>query len=268
LPGTSQPASTPAPAGPAPGGPAVPIARKIIYNANIDIIVEDFARAEQGFRQLMRAQKDGYIADEQITGASGSQRQGKWTVRIPVGDFEAFLQDVGKLGVVQDSRRNSREVTEQFYDLEGRIKIKKAEEERIVKLLADNTGKLEDIISVERELTRVRGEIEQLVGSLRLLENLTALTTVTLTITERKNYVPPQTPTFAAMIARTFSDSVERLVDVGKTVVLIVVAIAPWLPLSALLVLLAYLFVRFLVRIVARAAAPIAPRVPPGPAGP
>src|SRR3954466_8287043 len=49
-----------APAG-NPGGPAVPVSRKIIYNASIDIIVEDFAKAEDGFRQLMRTQKDGYI---------------------------------------------------------------------------------------------------------------------------------------------------------------------------------------------------------------
>ena len=96
----------------------------------------------------------------------------------------------------------------EYYDLEARIKNKQQEETRLLKHLADSTGKLEDILAVERELTRVRGEIEQMQGRIRYLGNLSALSTVTLNVTEVRNYTPPVHPTFGnADRARTFNDS-------------------------------------------------------------
>jgi hypothetical protein len=72
-------------------------------------------------------------------------------------------------------------------------------------------------------------------GRLRLLANLTALTTVTVTINEIKNYVPPAPPTFGAQLGRTFQKSVAGLTETGKGLIVLMVAAAPWLVVLALL---------------------------------
>jgi hypothetical protein len=202
--------------------------RKIVYTAEAQIVVEEFEKAERELAQLVKEHK-GYVAQAETGGSSGSPRAGRWKVRIPVERFEEFLEAVAKLGVPQRISRDSKDVTEEFYDLEARLKAKKVQETRLLKHLEASTGKLEDILHVERELTRVRGEIEREEGRLRLLANLTALTTVTVHLQEIKNYVPPQAPTFGNTISSTFSSSLDALVNFGKGLVIAVVALAPWL---------------------------------------
>src|SRR5262249_27737277 len=106
-----------------------------------------------------------------------------------------------------------------------------------LKHLEKSTGKLEDILAVEKELTRVRGEIERFQGRRQYLEKLSALTTVTVTIHERKNYVPDksQAPAFGTTVARTFEGSLDVLASFGKGLVLLIVALVPWLVVLVLL---------------------------------
>ena len=86
----------------------------------------------------------------------------------------------------QKNTTDSQDVTEEYYDVEARIKNKRVEEERLLKHLEQSTGKLEDILKVEKEISRVRGEIERQQGRLQYLDKLSALTTVTITLHERK----------------------------------------------------------------------------------
>lgn len=232
-------------------------ARKIIYNASLDLLVEDMAAAEAAIPRLVQA-AGGYLSGQDLHGLAGHQRQGTWTARIPVDRFEAFLDSVAKLGEVQRSRRDSKDVTEQFFDTEARLKNKKVEEQRLVKLLEERTGKLEDVLSVEKELSRVRGEAEQLEGSLRLLANLTSLTTVTIGVTERRDYRPPQAPSFGTTIGRTFQSSLDALVGLGKGLVLVAVALTPWLPVFLLIGLSLWFLARKLRRVL-RAPPALAP---------
>jgi hypothetical protein len=221
------------------GGEAKPaqdekMPRKIVYTADLRVIVEDFPTAEAELKKLLK-DHHGLIAKSDITGSTGSPRSGTWKLRIPVDEFEDFLQAVAGLGVPLKNSIDSQDVTEEYYDLDTRIKNKKVEEERLRKHLDQSTGKLEEILAVEKELSRVRGEIEHQEGRLRLLANLASLTTVTVTIQEIKNYVPPQAPTFAASIAGTFSASVGLLGAFGRGLVLFGVALVPWLTILLLL---------------------------------
>ena len=172
----------------------------------------------------------GYISDTDESSDPSQQKRATWTARIPVEAFDAFVGKVGKLGELQQSKINSQDVTEEYVDLEARIKNKTEEERRLLKHLADSTGKLEEILQVEREISRVRGEVERIEGRLRYLGNVASLSTVTITVTEIKDYVPPVVPTFATQIGRTFSESSQSMVDFGKDIILGLVAIAPWVP--------------------------------------
>lgn len=215
------------------------IVRKIIYNADVHLIVDNFETGETQLKRLI-TQYNGQIASSDQRGQSGSQRTGHWKVRIPVENFDAFKAAVEKVGNLERSSINSSDVTEEFYDIEARLKNKKVEETRLLAHLEKSTAKLSDILDVEKELSRVRSEIEQMQGRLNLLTNLTNLTTVDINIREVKNYVPPTAPTFGDEVSRTLSNSWSMLLRTGRNLALNLISILPWLPLWIIIALLCY----------------------------
>jgi hypothetical protein len=221
--------------------PAKAMPTKIIRTGDVSLIVDNFDEAFARFKADVEAIKDAYIAKAEISGSTGSPRRGTWKVRIPTASFDKFMTQMAGLGVPDRNVIDSRDVTEEYYDVEARLRNKKAEEARLVKHLDTSTGKLEEILKVEHEISRVRGEIEQMEGRLRMIDNLSSLTTVSVTMQEIKNYVPAQAPTFSNRVARTFGNSTDALVNFGEGVVLFSVAVAPWLPLIAVAVLLLYI---------------------------
>jgi len=228
----------------AANGKSAPLPRKIIRTADLQLIVNDFDQAEQQLQHLISQCKDCYVAQADVGGAKGAPRHGRWKIRVPADRFDSFIAEVSQLGVPERNSVDSQEVTAEYYDLDTRIKNKKVEEARLLKQLENSTAKLEEILAVEREIARVRGEIEQQEGRLRMLANLTTLTTVTVTIQETKNYVPPQAPTFLSNVTSTFTNSLHALVTFGQNVALLIVALTPWLPLFALIGLPLWLFIR------------------------
>jgi len=223
------------------------LARKIIYTTNISLNVESFDGVAAKVVQ-MTDQCRGFIAGANLSGASGNQRSGSWTIRLPVEQYRAFLDSAGSLGEIRSKQEQTREVTSEFYDVEARIRNKQTEEKRLITLLEERPGKLDDVLTFEKEISRVRGEIEQMQGRLRVLADLTAFSTVTLQITEVRNYVPPEAPTFGTLVSRQWQSTVEELTAAGQWIVLTAIAVGPWVLILSLIGLLAYLILRCVVR--------------------
>lgn len=148
-------------------------------------------------------------------------------VRIPVVQYEEFFLGLEKLGIPEHRTQTAQDVTEEFFDLEARIANKQKLEQRILQLVEDRDGKIKDVIDVERELARVREEIERMEGRLRYLANRAALTTVTIIVREEKDYVPPQGPSFTSRIDTAWTNSTQNVSEFGKNVVVISVAFSP-----------------------------------------
>jgi hypothetical protein len=129
---------------------------------------------------------------------------------------------------VQDLKSDSQDVTDEFYDLDARIRNKKKEESRLLDLLAKAAGRLDEVLNLEHELTRVRGETEQLEGRQRVLGSLSAMGTVVLEVKEIKNYVPEKDTTYATRVRRTWDDSLSALTSMLQSFSIAVVAAAPW----------------------------------------
>ncbi|AGA27251.1 DUF4349 domain-containing protein [Singulisphaera acidiphila] len=229
------PAATAPVVAPAEGAVEQPPAqpRRIIYNAQVTLVVESLTAASQQITQLVQA-SGGYVSETDTNIQSHAPRTGTWKVRIPVAKFDAFMASVSKLGELQHTHVDSQDVSQEYYDLEARISNKQQEEKRLLKHLADSTGKLEDILAVERELSRVRGEIEQMQGRIRYLTHQTDLSTVTITALEVKDYTPPVSPTLSTEITRTFGQSVSHLGEFVRGLLLFCVAVFPWFVVIAL----------------------------------
>jgi len=210
------------------------ISRKIIYNTEIDLVPQDLTTAEKELRRLVRS-AGGYVADTEVSGQPGAARQGEWTVRVPVERFETFVWDVVRLGELQRIHTDSQDVTEDYYDSGARLANKRVEEQRLLHHLQASTGKLQEILQVEHEISRVREEIEQLQGHIQKLSRLSELATVKVQMHEVKEYVPPKATGFGAQVGRTFHDSMVMLRDAIEGAVLFIVAVVPWLLALAIL---------------------------------
>lgn len=217
--------------------------RQIIYDAELRLVVDDFTGIPEMI-ELLAIEAGGFVAHAKLDGHSGSPRSGLWKVRLPLDKYSGFLDQARKLGELESLAENSQDVTEQYYDLEARIRNKQKEEARLLKHLDETTGKLEEILAVEREIGRVREELERMEGKLRVLRDLVSLATVTLCVDEIKGYVPPQAPTFGVRVSRAFFGSWRGLVDTGETAVVVGAAVGPWLASVALPIALFVSFVR------------------------
>lgn len=217
------------------------LVRKIIYTCQIAVVVEDLMAAQQTLNTLIASiqPQGGYLANQELSGTSGSQRRGTWTIRVPLSEFDRFVSQVEKLGEIERNSRNAQDVTDAHTDLEGRLRNKQSSETRLLSHL-EKSAQLKDTLELERELTRVRGEIEQLQGQMNLLNNKADLATVSLTLTERQEYIPPAPPvtaSFPTLVSRTFIESWNNLVACAQGVALITVALAPWAVAAAIILL-------------------------------
>jgi hypothetical protein len=232
---------------------ATAVSRKIVYDAQIDLIVDSVDPIAKKVGTLVQ-DAGGYIAEQNVTGSPGSLRSMRWRVRVPVDQFDTFVDSIVTLGELERNNRTSQDVTEQYYDLAARIKNKRLEEQTLNKILQERTGKLEDVLKIEIELSRVRGEIEQLEGKIRVLENLSSLATLVLNIHERDKYAPPApvVADFRTQISRVWQGSLLDLRNMGKSLVLWVVSWAIWIPFLLLGAIVAWIVLRWLVRTLKR----------------
>ena len=223
------------------------IQRQIIYTARLNLIVEEFNGVPEMVEKLASSHS-GFIADSTLEGSSGSPRSGTWTIRVPVRQYGTFLDAAKALGEFQSLTTESQEVTAEYYDVKARIANKQLQEKRLLELLEKGTGKLEDILAVEEQLARVREEIERMQGRMRVLKDLTAFSTITLSVNEIKGYQPPEAPTFGNRIARAWSGSLDALLNAGQNLVIGIVAVGPWLVILSIPFILFLWLIRAIVR--------------------
>jgi Domain of unknown function (DUF4349) len=231
FPAAAGPAGDAAPKmGKEPGGPeAAEPERKIIYTARVELRVADLDAAREKLDALLAGVK-GYVAKSDETGKAGTFRMGTWKVRVPVAKFHGFLNDVQALGELVNKSADAQDVTEEFVDTEARLKNLKAEEAVLNRLLQEKAQSTADLLAFRQQITQVREQIERYQARLDTLSRLTAMTTIDLVMREDKTFVPETAPTFGASVQRTFADSVEGLENLGRGLVLALVAVAPWLP--------------------------------------
>ena len=164
-PGTSVPpsANTPAEARDASKAPL------LIYNATLTLAVFGTEQALEAVENLAK-QRSGYLvrrSDQSIT------------IRVPAAVFEETLNGVGKLGDELHRDVSARDVTEEYADLQIRLRNAEVVRTRLEALLA-RSNNVEEALAVERELERITQTIEQIKGRLKLLGELVAFSTITV----------------------------------------------------------------------------------------
>ena len=134
-------------------------------------------------RQLA-AQLGGYIANSSISGGRDQIRQATLELKIPAPRYDQAVGSLSTIGKVETVNSTAEDVGEEFVDVTARVSNARRLEERLITLLSTRTGKLDEVLRVERELARVREEIERYEGRLRFLSTRVATSTLTITVHE------------------------------------------------------------------------------------
>lgn len=159
--------------------PAPMIARTVSLN----IVVKDFAAARASLDNIL-AKHHGYAAQLTVSTPENAARSFQASLRIPAPELSAALGDIKALGRVENETQSGEEVTQQHADLEQRLKTARDTEERFRAILQQRTGKLEEVLEVEEQIARVRGEIESMEAALKALDHRVDFATVDLQLAE------------------------------------------------------------------------------------
>jgi hypothetical protein len=199
--------------------------RYLIKNATLKVETSDPRKALEKVTTAIRA-SHGYVSDMHESVDSLGARSVTMTVRIPATDFDQSMLDLQSLGKVLERQVTAEDVTEEYVDSQARLRNLKKTEERLIEHLT-KTGKLSDTLLVEKELTRVRQEIEQIEGRLRFLSHRIAFSTITLTLSEAARSLA-MTPPEHYSTGKVTTDAVRSLVGFAQEVWSFTIWMAVW----------------------------------------
>jgi hypothetical protein len=160
----------------------------IVQTASLNILATNYDEASAAIERLAAAH-GGYVEKLDAKAQTGNARELTAALRIPTRQLDGFLADVRKLGHVEEETRSNEEVSDQYVDLQARLKSARATEQRLIELLGTRTGKLQDVLEAERELARVRGEIEAMQGQSAILVHRVNYATVQVDLSEEYRQV-------------------------------------------------------------------------------
>ena len=223
---------------------------KLIENLYYQIETLQFDDSVQKARSLYES-LGGYVQESSVEGLSGrSLRFAHYVLRIPQDKTSQMKERAGELGNVLRTETSVQNVTDEYYDIEARLKSLRAQEERLLELL-EKSGTLEDIVQLEQALSDVTYEIEKLTGALRNYDSLIEYITVTIDLQEvtKETQVEQAPVTLGERISAQFNATMRGLGSFGEESVVFLVGSLPVLLLLGVLALL----VLWIVRMAARA---------------
>ena len=156
----------------------------------------------------------GYIENKSMngTGNNNDLRTVSYVIRVSSDSLDSLINTIGGSAVITSSNESTEDVTLSYADTEARIESLRIEQETLNNLLAE-ADDLDIILQLQNELTYVRYEIESYESQLRVLENLSSYSTLTLTVTEVLEETEPEEPhikTYSEKISESFHDGIDR----------------------------------------------------------
>ncbi|HTC95398.1 MAG TPA: DUF4349 domain-containing protein [Terriglobales bacterium] len=166
-----------------PATETVAQAPMIVRTAGLSLTTKEFDKARVGMEEILK-RHGGYMGQLDVSASSESGRSLTATLRVPSDQLDATLGELKKLGRVEGESQNGEEVTQQYVDLQARITNAQNTEAQLTDILRNRTGKLSDVLAVEEEISRVRGEIERMEAERKNLAHQVDFATVSTTLTE------------------------------------------------------------------------------------
>jgi hypothetical protein len=205
----------------------------IIRSGTASLQVDSLEHAIALVRALAR-RVGGFVGSSTAQAGKGQLHSAMLEIRMPAEHFEDTVDGLRMIGRIETVNVTAEDVGEEYVDVQARMTNDRRLEARLIDLLAHRTGKLADVLDVERELARVREEIERYEGRLRYLRSRAAVSTLSLTVHEPIPVVDEGSPGVMGEAVRdawrNFITVVAFLIQsLGVVVPLAVCALAGWL---------------------------------------
>jgi len=157
--------------------------RLIVRTGQASIEVDSLESSMAELRRIVQ-RVGGFVADASVQSGRNQLRSATLQLKVPSSRFDDLTQGLEPLGRLQFVNVAAEDVSEEFVDLTARVANGRRLEDRLVELLRTRTGKLQDVLTVERELARVREEIERMEGRMRFLKTSAQLSTLSVNLFE------------------------------------------------------------------------------------
>ena len=223
--------------------------RKIIRNANLTMEVNSTSDTQHKVTSIAEAHGGFVVTSEakqrEDTDPAKRTLDIKLVVRIPADRFGTVLDQIrGLASTMREEAVTGTDVTEEFIDLEARIRTQRALELQFLEIMKQ-ARKVEDALEVQRQIADVRTDIEKLEGRKRFLENRSSLSTITVNIEAPRSTIKVNTTGFG----RSLRDAVGEGVDVGSGILLFLVRfVIVMVPVTLFLLLPLGVIFRYFVR--------------------
>ncbi len=196
-----------------PGLP--PLGQAVVKTAEISVEVrkDGFATAFDG-ASLVASKYGGYVESSSMVGAKA--KTGSIVLRVPSDRFDQAMADLRRLGTVTRQAVTGRVVTQEFVDLEARLRTWESQEAVLLRLMEEATS-VESTLRIQRELQDVQFRIEQIKGELRVLGDQTQFATIQVSLREpgAPAAIPPETGSARLSIAEAWERAVDGVVGVA-----------------------------------------------------
>ncbi|KOA19084.1 hypothetical protein CLHOM_24650 [Clostridium homopropionicum DSM 5847] len=197
--------------------------------------VQNYVNSIGGYIQSSSIQGRGITPDN-----STSNRVGTLTFRVPQNKYSEFFTSAKSYGTITFQENTGEDVTEQYFDTEARVKALTIQEERILDILK-KSDKLSDVIELEKHLSDIRYQIENLTGTLRKWDNLVNFSTITLQIQEVKEITkvaPESSNGLLKRISYAFTNSIKQLGIFFQAVIVFLFTILPFMLVAIIIALI------------------------------
>ena len=221
---------------------AVLAERKMIWTASLNLEVENFDKARNNIESILTG--TGFISNTNINssnvyvdGKLKTVKNGTLVLRVDKSQFSSVISKLYGIGDVSNETTNGQDVTDQFVDIESRLRLLKLEQEKLETYLA-KTNDLDTIFKLETRITDIRYEIESLTGNLNKLSSLVELATINITMNEKYPGSEKKPITYGEELLNSLKDSLKSVVEFLGDFLIFIVAAVPVLIVIGLFVLL------------------------------
>jgi hypothetical protein len=171
-------------ASPHPGRSDSAISSMIIRTGQASVQVDSLERGVRAVRALS-SRVGGYVANSSISSGDEQMHTATLEIKLPAAHFDDVINGLQPIGSLESVSVSAEDVGEEFVDVAARAENGHKLEQRLIDILGTRTGKLSDVLAVERELARVREEIERQEGRMRYLRTRAAMSTLSVTVHEK-----------------------------------------------------------------------------------
>ncbi len=158
--------------------------RKLVRNADVQFEIVSFDDAVQKITAFANEER-GYVATTSSEKQANGKLKGEIVVKVLPENLDHFLQKIRALGELKNQTLGTEDVTKAYFDTDARLKNARVMEQRLIDMLKTKTGKVSDLLQVEKELGRVREEIEKMQGELKYWDSQVQFATVTISLSEK-----------------------------------------------------------------------------------